>query len=188
MPSIKSTYKTRMCEFYLKNSCMKGDKCPYAHGEHELRSRPSAARRPPLPATFWDFVSDELAANEARSKSCSSGSDDVPCFLAAPASERDSGDAASISAPAPVQGTDKPSILVDASSMAFDELVAYAEGLLVTGAASARGATCTFRARTEYDAAMFVFHLDVHGIEASRVGEFVIVDFRARDVPMLASF
>lgn len=161
MPSIRSTYKTRMCEFYLKNSCVKGDGCSYAHGEHELRSRSGAAHRPPLPANVWEFVDDELAANAARAKSSSATSEsDGP-------RER-------------VAERAKPSIMVDASVMTFGELVTYAEGFLIAGATTTRGMTCSFRARDDHEAALFEFHLGSNGIEASRVGEFVIVDFQPR--------
>lgn len=165
MPVIRPTYKTRMCEFYLKNSCMKGDKCSYAHGEHELRSRSStAAHHVPLPANVWDFVNDEITTNAPSSiadgySSAVSGSRGVTDH---------------------VPEAPKPAILIDASSMSFPELVAYAEGLLVAGAATTRGATCSFRTRSDQDAALFEHHLGSNGIESSRLGEFVIVDFRPR--------
>src|SRR3984893_16423031 len=41
MNNIKNdyNYKTELCKFYIDyNKCNKGDKCTYAHGQHELRS------------------------------------------------------------------------------------------------------------------------------------------------------
>ena len=32
------TYKTTLCQFYLKGPCKNGDTCSYAHGTSELRS------------------------------------------------------------------------------------------------------------------------------------------------------
>ena len=32
------TYKTTLCQFYLKGPCKNGEDCSYAHGTSELRS------------------------------------------------------------------------------------------------------------------------------------------------------
>lgn len=38
---ITPLYKTRMCDFFKRGACAKGARCPYAHGEDDLRPSPN---------------------------------------------------------------------------------------------------------------------------------------------------
>jgi len=36
--------KTSLCQYWLKNCCARGDKCTFAHGEHELKNKPDLSK------------------------------------------------------------------------------------------------------------------------------------------------
>jgi hypothetical protein len=41
------SFKAKLCEHFVKGSCIFGDECHFAHGEGELRKPASAAARDP---------------------------------------------------------------------------------------------------------------------------------------------
>jgi len=49
-------YKQEVCEFWLSSKCRKGDRCTFAHGEHELRQAPSGPTLQGIPAAGAQYA------------------------------------------------------------------------------------------------------------------------------------
>ena len=73
-----SKFKTTLCQFHIKGEeCPFGEKCAFAHGDHELRNEQDNAFRmllPDLPLASSSTSSNDMSTNSSHSDSSSSHS------------------------------------------------------------------------------------------------------------------
>lgn len=165
-------HKTRICEFFVKGMCLKGDRCSYAHGECELQKAPIRSTNLPrrdsgtLPRkqSVWDFIDDQDVFCQATEQTCCSESSEI---FAPPTS----------TAIQPPQA----SIILDVSAMELQEFVPFVQATMVAGAtATNRGTVFVIKTMNGWDSSLLADVLKRCGIYSTVMEDTVTVEFPAR--------